>query len=65
MATRLTDGTDLNHVNNPVQIKLLAVLLNFFKILAVLLYLSYMAIIKAFTTQYKVYTYFSYCCYVH
>ena len=40
MATRLTEGTDLNHVNNPVQIKLYCGFLtetfnSIFKILAV------------------------------
>ena len=70
MATRLTEATDLNRVNNPVKIKLHFCFLtetfhSIFKIQAVLLYLSYMAIIKAFTTQYKVHTYFSYYYYVH
>ena len=58
MATRLTEGTDLNYVNNPVQIKLyiggvIETFNSIFKILAVLLYLAYTTIIKAFTTQYK------------
>jgi hypothetical protein len=61
MATRLTEGTDLNHVNNPVQIKLYysfltGTLTSIFKIPAVLLYLANTTIIKAFTTQYKIHT---------
>ena len=61
MATRLTEGTDLNYVNNPVQIKLyirggggvIETFNSIIKILAVLLYLAYTTIIKALTTQYK------------
>jgi hypothetical protein len=56
MATRLTEGTDLNHLNNPVKIKLhfcfLTEMFNsIFKMLVVLLYLPYLAIIRAFTVR--------------
>jgi hypothetical protein len=58
LATQLTERTDLNHMNNPVQIIMFSVFLtetlnSIFKILAVLLYLPCMPIIKEFTKRYK------------